>query len=216
MDTNKQISDLGHKIEDLHPDLLDYLDLTSGSFPMLRHPLVYLVPYSTGMNAFLNKQYEQKKNAIQNCLNQKDYHGYVFMHERPYRINAFLEVADKIVAYMYWEILGDIWIDSENIFRSKKLWRKALNSKKPHRKYFMSDEDRITFYQMPNEITVYRGYTIGLNKQGFSYSLSEEKARWFAERFNREKACVSMRKVKKEDIFAYTSARNEDEIIILK
>jgi hypothetical protein len=78
----------------------------------------------------------------------------------------------------------------------------------------MSAEDRKDFKKLPDTFKVYRGYIPGQNKGGYSYTLNKEKAKWFANRFDRNGKVVE-RTVNKDDVFAYLNGRNEQEIIIL-
>lgn len=200
---------------ELHDDLVPYLCNTS-AFQMLRHPLVYSVPYHPQLNAIINKQYKQKKNAVEEAKRDKKFSSYIFLHERPYRINAFSDMSKLMNDKEYYETLSHIWIDSENIYQNKDLWKSLMKEKDRVRakRHFMSKEDQKYFDSLPDIITVYRGYDPGKNKVGFSYSLSEEKAEWFAKRFNKN-GMVVKRKISKLKIFAYTNSRNEQEIIIV-
>lgn len=198
----------------LHPELRLYLE-DGQFFPMLKHPLIFAVPYFEGDNERLNKYFEQKKEQLSKALIKGDYSSYVFLHERPYRLMALTRIAYKITDYKeYWELLGDVWTDSENIWQNKKEWKNLLTVNYPFKEYFMSEEDRKEFENLPDKLKVYRGYVVGQNKQGFSYTLDKEKAIWFSKRFNKSGAIEEL-EVDKEDIFAYTNARNEQEVIIL-
>ena len=77
----------------------------------------------------------------------------------------------------------------------------------------MSKKDLNFFNSLENEFIVYRGYTHWEN--GYSYTLDKERAVWFANRFGQNGKVKEML-VRKEDVFAYTNSREENEIIILK
>ena len=201
--------------QELNPDLMPYLE-KGRLFPMLRHPLVYSVPYYEGLNQMINRQYEMKLKMIADYVKKSDWSGYIYAHERPYRLQAFLQLSRKheISDREYWELLGEIWTDSENIWAYKAQWKRLLSSDRGEKEFFMSEEDREALKSLPDKITVYRGYQPGKNKTGFSYSLSEEKARWFSKRF-RTDGEVAKREIQKSKIFAYTNARSEQEVIII-
>lgn len=204
-----------NKKEDLNPDLKPYL-CNTGNFPMLRHPLVYSVPYSPMMNALINKQYTGKKKKVAEYLIDENYNSYIFFHERPYRFSAFLEIAFKIKDDKeYWELAQAIWVDSENIWQNKQGWLIIFQSHIETKEYFMSEGDKKTFNALPDKITIYRGYQKGKNKKGLSYTLDKEKAAWFAKRFHKDGLMLE-KEVRKEDVFAYTNERGENEIIYLK
>ena len=208
------IQNILQKQEDLHKDLQPYIE--EGSFfPMLRHPLIFSVPYTPVMNALINMQYKQKKQLESKYLKAKNYSSYVWLHERPYRIQAFLNVREKLKDKDYWETLGDIWRDSENIWQNKMLWLALLSVDRKQKEYFMNEEDRRFLKLLPKEIIIYRGYIKNKNKSGYSYTLNKEKAKWFANRFGNN-GLVETRTINKSDVFAYTNQRGENEIIILK
>src|SRR4051812_33345444 len=93
MESDEIISlhELFNKKEDLREELQPYLSELEGKITMtvLKHPLVFGVPYYPQENALYNKQYEAKTKAIEDCLKEKKYLQYIFFHERPYRIDAF-------------------------------------------------------------------------------------------------------------------------------
>jgi hypothetical protein len=207
------LEDLIKDKQDLHEDLRPYVEVGS-YFPMIKHPLIFSIPYLEQMNPLVNMQYKQKKELVKKALKQKDYDSYIWLHERPFRLNAFTDIKHKLKSKQYWSILSDIWRDSENIWQNKPIWLYLFLLEIPNREYFMSLEDRAAFNNLPNEIIVYRGYDEN-NKSGYSYTLDRKKAEWFARRFDKN-GKVLKRKVKKEDIFAYTNQRGENEVIILK
>ena len=77
----------------------------------------------------------------------------------------------------------------------------------------MNEADRQALQNLPDKITVYRGYVPRQNKNGLSYSLDRSKAEWFAKRFA-DNGKVIVKKVEKTDIFALLTDRNEDEVIL--
>ena len=189
------------------------------SFYTLQHPMVYGVPYSESMNNHYNKRYELMKVEIAKALEAGEFSSFVFMYERPYRLNAFVElIKSRVIKDAdYWEILGSIWIDSENIWQNLEVWRHLLSSKRSHKRMFMEAEDREALKKLPNQLTVYRGCTRGQNESGMSWTLDKKRAKWFSSRFLRrdEKAVVLEKTINKNKVFAYLTGRNEEEIIIL-
>jgi hypothetical protein len=80
----------------------------------------------------------------------------------------------------------------------------------------MDEDERKTFGELPDELTIYRGYA-GKRKNGLSWTLSLEKAEWFADRFEMmtgETSYVVKGTCKKADVIAYFDRRQEDEILI--
>jgi hypothetical protein len=203
---------------ELHSDLALYLT-TGEPFSMLRHPLVFGVPYSEEMNNFYNKRYALMSEEIEKAINEGAIHRYVFMHERPYRLDAFVKcIANRVVSDTdYWELLGSAWIDSENIWQNQTIWRRLLKSPRPHKHTFMDEDDRKAFKALPSQLTVYRGCRPGQNEAGMSWTLDRDKAVWFSIRYKSKGTSphVLERTISKRKAFAYLGGRNESEIIIL-
>lgn len=203
---------------DLHPELAAYL-VKMDHFEALQHPLVYSVPYHPMMNNHHNQRYEMLKAGIADSLKQEKPFRYVFQHERPYRLNAICDYIDKknIKAGDYWELVGAVWSDSENIWQNLPIWRRLLRSERPSKFRFMDEDERKALKELPSQLTVYRGCVSGLNENGLSWTLDKDKATWFSARFQTkgQHPTVLTKTIRRRDVFAYLTGRNESEIIIL-
>ena len=177
---------------------------------MLRHPLVYQVPFFS--NGSANAYYEQKKIAVEKATADKNYKQFVWLFERPYRVEAFIKIADKLSDTDYWRLLSDVWIDTENQYAYLNEWKKLLASKRPNRHYMMGEEEDNILRSLSNQVTIYRGCQKGLNEDGLSWTLDKSKAKFFANRFGK-KGIILERKVPKSDIMAVLLGRGESEVI---
>ena len=211
----ESFGDLLNKKEELCEELKKHLE-NNGKFDLIRHPFIYSVPHFEGQNALLNKQLEVKSKYAKELLEKKEFFSFVFLHEKPHRMNAFIEVKDKLNDKDYWSIALSVWTNSENIWQNKKEWKKLLTDKQRYstKHLFMSDEDRDMFNQLPKNVLVYRGYHQGLNEIGYSYTLDQEIANRFT-KGHKKIGKVLSRVVSKDKIFAYTNERNEQEIILI-
>lgn len=207
------IKDVFYHNEELCDELKLYLNKNSKLGICLQHPLVYSVPHNEALNALVNLQYKTRKKVVDHCLKNKEYEKYVFLHERPWRLRAFIEIHHHLSHKSYWETLGSIWVDSENIWQNRDTWIDLLSSKRGSREYFMDENERQVFKELPEKVTAYRGYVKGKNKNGLSYSLDKEKAIWFSKRWFSKTGALKTVTVNKERIFAFIS--NEQEVIIL-
>jgi hypothetical protein len=211
----KQVEELMAKIiaeqsESLHPDLVPYLEQSSEGWMMLRHPLVYQVPFFS--NGSANAYYEQKRNAVEKATGDKNYKQFVWLFERPYRVEAFIKIADKLSDTDYWKLLSDVWIDTENQYAYLKEWKRLLTSKRSNRHYMMTEEEDNLLRSLADEVTIYRGCQKGLNENGLSWTLNKSKAKFFANRFGK-KGIILERKIPKSDIVAVLLSRGESEVI---
>lgn len=206
-----KFNDLLHRQEELHADLLPYVeDCSFGQ--CLRHPLVYGLFYTPQMNAMYNAQYEAKKKYIASSLEEKNYSSYIWLHERPYRMEKFTEIIDEIDDKEYWKLLGSIWSDSENLWQYGSMLGHLLNIPRPGRENMMDEDEQKFIAQLPEEFTVYRGHQIR-NRLGYSWTLSYYRAKWFSERFQQSKKGVVAGTIQKKDVIAVLLGRNEFEIV---
>lgn len=181
----------------------------------IQHPLV-IGDIGMMSNSYYNNQLMRKQERLKEFENNKEFESYLFLIEKPFRLTFFSNLVKqnkiKKLSKRYWKILSSLWTGSENIFQNKELWDDLLKDK-TNSHYFMSKKDLNFFNSLENEFIVYRGYSHWEN--GYSYTLDKERAVWFAERFG-QNGVVKERLVKKEDVFAYTNSREENEIIIFK
>lgn len=202
--------------QELHPDLIPYLRKIPGLGEVIQHPLVFSVPHSPAFNKIINASYEAKSREVQRVLEAEEWYTYLFLHERPYRIDAFETIMDRLQDHRYWQLLARIWVDSENIRQNQARWTKLLSSRRPDRAQMMSEEDRAALAAMPETITVYQGHTLG-HHDGWSWTTSLTTATWFANRFadmERSPAVVTEGMVDRRHVVAYLSIRGESEILV--
>lgn len=204
--------------EDLHPDLVPYLsDGRIGR--VLSHPLTVHVMYHEQSNKLINRAYVHKKQAVEKAREAADWERFVFLHERPYRIDALETVLfeeeisepDRI-----WPLIAGVWIDSENIWQCLNQWVDIWNSEGHAHSVFMEDDEMETFKALPDTITVWRGVAHRESVEGMSWTVDKAKAEWFARRFAGGEGRTPLLvegTVSKRDVLAYFSNRGESEIV---
>lgn len=204
-----------NKKEKLLPELRERVFKKGPFGKMIGHPFVHEPMYIPAMNAMYNRQFLAKKEAAKKAVDEKNWHTYVWLHERPYRLEAFMDIHDDVDDKNYWELLHDIWIDSENIWQYLDAWKMLLKSERSGKGHFMDEDEKNKFESIPETVTVYRGHQKH-NKDGLSYTLSKSKAEWFAGRFRKNEAQVKQITVQKSQIFAYVERGDEQEVIVLE
>lgn len=197
--------------EPLHPDLVPYLEKDGALGPQLRHPLVYQVPLFS--NGRANAYYEQKKSDLIDAVLHRKYSRIVYLHERPYRLQAFLSIANDLPDEKYWSLLASIWTDTENAWQNLEQWRELFNSDRPKRERLMDRDEILAYDSLPDTVKVYRGCQKGINEDGISWTLKRDKAEWFATRLGKD-GVVLEKEVQKKDIIAVFTNRNEFEVIL--
>lgn len=196
--------------EPLHPDLVPYFETDGALGAQLRHPLVYQVPFFSPGSA--NAYYIQKKEDLITAVLNREFNRIVYLHERPYRLEAFKQIAKDLPDTKYWSLLASIWVDTENQWQHLDKWKQLLSSDRPNRHYMMSEESDRTLTALDDEVTIYRGCQKGLNENGLSWTLDKSVAKFFANRFGK-KGIILEKKISKKDIVAIFLSRNESEVI---
>jgi hypothetical protein len=141
----------------------------------------------------------------------------IFYHIRKAdRISVFDFVKHSLGTKDYSNILGDIWQLTE--FPHQYGMRKLVALFKRTSPRFLMDENDFKVWQaLPQEIRVFRGVQKICRKpakvRGLSWTMSLEKAKWFANRW-KNKGKVWQADIYKDDCFAYFDGRKEKEIVL--
>ena len=204
------------RVEDLDPELA-CCETPSAIGSVIKHPLLFAVPYIPAMNAMINEAFRAKKAAVEEAKANRRWGHYLWLHERPYRVHAFARIAAQLDDATYWEQLGQLWTDSENIFEAEALWLRLIRepSRIASRALMMTAEERQHLAGLPDRITIYRGYSHPGRGNGMSWSLSRDVAQRFAFRFTVDTpGRIAHREIDKGDVIAYFAARGEREIVL--
>jgi hypothetical protein len=209
------IETFGDPEEKLDPELEKWCeDTTFGK--ALKHPLVFSIPLMPGTYGMMNKALRVKREKLEEFRAEQKWSSFIFMHERAYRMYAFsLIEADIEDDATYWDVLGSIWTDSENIWQEEESWGEYLSSERTDRDHLMDEDERKAFAKLPETITIHRGYKRGERKMGMSWTISRPQAEWFARRLAREddESRVVSGTLPKAKALAYFTGRGESEIV---
>ncbi|MDM8004616.1 MAG: hypothetical protein QUV05_00470 [Phycisphaerae bacterium] len=189
--------------------------------PTVRHPLVNFVCYSPKFNDQLNKQLRYKKEAMDHAVSQRDWETCIWLHERPWRIDALRKLASVLSDKEYFRLLGSVWMDSESLWQYRRLARGLLSPRGRSleaRRCMMNNEELEVFDLLPNPVVVYRGCGRG-NQLGWSWTLDRKQAEWFARRFaslddGRFGGLVLVGECHSSSVVAYFTGRNESEVLV--
>ena len=212
--------------EELHEDLRPYVQAEE-HWTTLKHPLVYQVPYHEALNRQSNLMYAHKLEALAAAQDADNFAKVVWLHERPYRVDAFLDQAWQMGDQEFWELAGQIWVDTENCWQNFGAWREIFEADRDGREYLMDETERDALQKLPARLTVYRGFTSPDERpeahyknnrlHSFSWSLERDRALFFAKRYanNTNLGYVAVATVKRDDVIAHFLGRSEDEIVVL-
>lgn len=202
---------------DLDPELEPWL-VESSFGTVLKHPLLYALPYHPALNGLLNAQIAVKLKAVKQAKQRRQWPTYIGLHERAWRLQALEEIADRLRPRTYWSLLGEVYTDSENLWQNLDLWHDMLHDPRPDRVWLMTQTERRALKTLPQALKVYRGYVYGQQEQGLSWTLRPGIAHWFALRHASEDdqhGRVLEGEVERSDVLAHFTGRNEAEIVAL-
>jgi hypothetical protein len=207
--------------EPLHPDLASRLsDGSVTGMSMIQHPLVHTFYGGPAMHAHYNGLYDQKKAAIEQAAQERNWSKYIHMYERPYRLVALLRAAEAGLdedPMAYWKLVGEVWRDSESINHDLDQWGEIWGAETPDRAACMEKKEQTALARLPEFIDIWRGIGHEAAADGLSWTTDIEQAKWFAKRFvgfGGRKALLVSGHVHKEHVLAYFLARNEHEIVV--
>lgn len=209
---------MSDRSEPLHPDLVPYLHEEPDKRPVLHHPLVIEVGAYPSRYDALNNLYRNKLDALKPALQAHDWDKYVWLHEKPYRLDVLHECIGKgLCGSNYWRLVGEVWTDCENIHQNLSLWRTTWRSREPDREHAMTEDELKAHGCLGDETTVWRGTPYRGSIRGLSWTTNKQKALWFAQRFRGEGTpLLATGRVRRVDALATILRRNEHEVVCRK
>lgn len=158
----------------------------------------------------MKKRIEVNEKVHAEMLADNDYHGVLFLIDKPYRFHRYVKMFKDIPDKDKYKLFIDIYTSSEYGFDEipQGFIETLIKKYKPADMHNMdTDED---------ELLVYRGECSKSTPydKAYSWTLDYNVAIRFANRFG-EEGNVYQAFVKKEDILCYLSDRNEKEVLIL-
>lgn len=203
--------------EELDPEL--QAALFEGRWgPVLGHPLVHQPCYSPVLNHMMNKTLRQKKALIADAEHKKDWNKLIWLHEKPYRLEALMVVRNLMEPEAYWPLLADVWCNVENHWQAKNIIPQLFRTNYRWQRYalIMTDEERHILEAYPSDtLTIYRGHQ-KVNAHGWSWTFSRERAEWFAKRYSLGRArFVTEGQVARTNVIAFFNQRNENEVVTI-
>jgi hypothetical protein len=211
------------KAERLDPELAEYVQESDFMGALLKHPLVFGVPYMVFDNPRYNYGLHWKKECLKKYAAQRNYSGFIYAHERPYRLEAVQRIIDELPhnAHEVWNCASIAWTDSENIFQNEYEWRTIFEDWWDDcRESFMTADDVIEWGMLPDSepIPIYRGFCVDGRELGMSWTTDKIRAKFFAQRFAmsgvRGAARLAVGRVMKSDCVGYLNGRNESEVVV--
>ena len=202
-------------IKELEDSIVNSDDMEFG--PMVDHPLVRHLAYHPAQNLYLNKLFKSKQEDLKGSIRNKKWENVLMIHERPWRAWAFIQFSPYMKPVEYWENLARVWIATEFPHHHKDMWLEVFDANIKQKRKLMTSKERQVLQELPSTVTIYRGYNDKIENtlMGISWTLSEEKATWFANRFAAgEEPRVAEGLCEKSSILAYFEGRDEKEVVV--
>lgn len=207
--------------EPLDEELQGYVEDSDTWGPMLRHPLVYMIPLV--MPGQANQTLRYKQQQLSEAEAEQDWHKCVFLHERAYRLEALIDyctgrgedwgVLPLVNTPHNWNLAADVWVDSENIQQNIEDWR-ALFDNGANGLWLGTDEEREEFDALPTiphkdgpVIRAWRGGSVG----DWSWTTDIRTAEFFSARSGLP---VRGHLIPVADVFGYLTRRSEAELLV--
>ena len=151
---------------------------------------------------------------ILKCISQKKYSDYVFLYERPYRVDALWYVIQNynLSFENMNSLVLDVYKDQEFVWCKRIIWNRIF-------KYIYDNKPSQLSGVSSGYVEVFRGIHSSDIKSnlGFSWTTNKKLAEWFSRRFQNEpsKPYILTGRLDTSDIIFITNDRNEEEIITL-
>lgn len=191
-------------LDKLHPDLKPYLQDSQALGKVLHHPLVVEV-FPLWKPA--NDKYAYKLKAVDEALKADDLEKYVWLHERPYRLDTLTALYQEGSMHLkrFKEAWLTFWSDAEP--SDEMYWQWAFEEVA-----FATDNPKQARKHKGKVVKLYRGTEAG-DPLGLAWSLSEETGKFFARRFTKRPELV-VGEALFDNAYAYITGRSEEEVDI--
>jgi hypothetical protein len=198
----------------------------------LARPRLYLPSRglsARGLLAFAKKSHKPEiplpplDVAAAEAIATRDWDRYLGLFDSHQRMFPFLTVHAGLTREEYWAALALVWTTAEWGGEFGRLWDWLFLHNRDHSGALamMDRGERKAWDALPDEFTVYRGQQ-RKNDVGISWSLSRERASWFAtnyrprftDKWRKGPGVLLVATVEKSDALAYLNSRDEEEVLI--
>jgi hypothetical protein len=195
------------------------------------HPL-YVTFFPTLTPRPIEELLQMRRDRANQSLERGDFSGYVFAHERGYRMGKLADLVNENVfeedggfprlSVQFWQLAAAVWVDAE-FDEDDPCWTDLMDCGIPNRWAMTDSKDRRKLRAMPEMVEVYRGVQAFTEDgardyahSGWSWTLDPKTARFFARRWlqGHNNPFVISARVPKSLIAAHLTGRGEDEVLI--
>lgn len=195
---------------------------------IIQHPFTnsVMVPNFEKRLGFLNllEQEDQEKwiKGLEEYLNQCSINDILCILNHPWCLTWLDFIKEYLSDKDFAELLAHSWVTEENpnMDANVKIPKIIKWFKKADKQYLMSKEELEYYKSLPDNLTLYRGVSIGRTDIGLSWTDDKEKAEWFEHRFENwheddgKRGHLLTVTCPKRYALAYFNSRNEKEIVL--
>ena len=214
------------KVKEIAKDFLHF-EIAKTDLPfVVQHPFTNspYVMVEKDMNNFVLGDLSQKEdfelwqNNIEREIDNFDLSTLLIFMNKAYYLLFIKTIEPYLSDYDLGKVLAQTWTSIEYISTDINVSSEDIIGwfKRADRNTIMSVNERETLKSLPDKITIYRGVTSenNMNTKALSWTLCEETAKWFANRFQTGTCEVWQKEISKEQILCYFGGRNENEVIV--
>ena len=141
-----------------------------------------------------------------------------FMFRKSYRLVFFKYTKQYLSEKDFAEMLKFCWATCESPMNDANVTKKEIVCwfTNANKRFLMNKEEKKIRKSLPQMVEIFRGTRSAAYELGISWTLSREKAEWFAKRFSdyNNEFHVYSYWIDKKDILCYINERNEQEVIV--
>lgn len=149
----------------------------------------------------------------------KSYSDFLIIINKPY-LGIFLKMTSNLLSKEdFASFLSSAWTYMEfpGSSRDEVTIDEYLSYfKEADKEYLMTDEERASLEDFPEEVEIFRGVLNDKESVSISWTVDRDVAEWFAKRFLQSGTSGTLlsAKINKKDIVAYFTRRSESEVIV--
>jgi hypothetical protein len=202
----QELVDLYGPNDVLDEELKAYLQPTGPLGPFVRHPLVF---GPADIPGYLNRQLKMKKEHLARAEREGNWSHYLMLHERPWRIPVLsrLVFENRLTRGQLQDLLLSTWMDTEFPHQFRKTPLELFTHAG-----FVTD-NQVAWNALSAPLILYRGDSRRPRATSLSWTLSEEKAKWFARRWT-PGVVWRAHLMDKSKALAFVTGRNELEVVV--
>ena len=176
------------------------------------------MPYLAELAPIANRAYRGKREALARAEAEGKWQKVLWLYEKPYRMSVFLHVRDRMSDRDYWQALGSLWLETENLHEDQDEWVGALSADRAGRaRWLMNEDERAVLASLDDQVTAHRGFRRPGRHLAPSWTLDRARAEWFAMRPldpHGSSGYLATATVPKTSVIAYFAGRGEQEIVL--